>query len=347
MCADDRVRAAGSPRRHFLTGLRHLLARMTSLNSGNGERPGSFRLESLAVLVLLGAVTSVLTPYFLSLGNILNIFLATSVIGIIALGSTFVISMAAIDLSVGSLLAVSAVFGALMIKPLGLPWPSAVIVSVVTGGLFGLVNGLLVTRARIPSFIVTLGMLGIARGLAYILTNGRAIYDLPDPLVFLGQGRILGIPMPVIIFLALAVVAHMVLLHTRFGCHTLFIGDNITAARVAGLRIGRHQVQVFALSGGLAGLAGLVQMGRINAADPSAGLLIELTAITAAIIGGTNLFGGRGTIIGTLIGALIMGVIQNGLNLMAVQSFYQQVVIGAVLIGAVWLDRLRASGRGA
>jgi ribose transport system permease protein len=346
MSADDRVRAAGSPRRHFLAGSRRVLGRMMSLNSGNGKRPSSFRPESLAVLVLLGAVTSVLTPYFLSLGNILNIFLATSVIGIIALGSTFVISMAAIDLSVGSLLAVSAVFGALMIKPLGLPWPSAVIVSVVTGGLFGLVNGLLVTQARIPSFIVTLGMLGIARGLAYILTNGRAIYDLPDPLVFLGQGRILGIPMPVIIFLALAVVAHMVLLHTRFGRHTLFIGDNITAARVTGLRVERHQAQVFALSGGLAGLAGLVQMGRINAADPSAGLLFELTAITAAIIGGTNLFGGRGTIIGTLIGALIMGVIQNGLNLMAVQSFYQQVVIGAVLIVAVWLDRLRAGGRG-
>jgi ribose transport system permease protein len=347
MSPDDRERAAGSHRRHFLAGWRRVVGQIMSLNSENRKRPGSFRLESLAVLVLLGAITSALTPYFLSLGNILNIFLATSVIGIIALGSTFVISMAAIDLSVGSLLAVSAVFGALMIKPLGLPWPSAVIVSVVTGGLFGLVNGLLVTQARIPSFIVTLGMLGIARGLAYILTNGRAIYGLPDPLVFLGQGRILGIPMPVIIFLALAVVAHMVLLHTRFGLHTLFIGDNIIAARVTGLRIERHQAQVFALSGGLAGLAGLVQMGRINAADPSAGLLVELTAITAAIIGGTNLFGGRGTIIGTLIGALIMGVIQNGLNLMAVQSFYQQVVIGAVLIVAVWLDRLRAGGRGA
>lgn len=339
------MRAPRAIRRHFLTSARRVFDQIVSFNSRRERRRESFRLESLAVLFLLGAAASVLTPYFLSPGNILNIFLATSVIGIIGVGSTFVISMAAIDLSVGSLLALSAVFGASMVKPLGLPWPSAVIVSVASGWLFGLINGLLVTRARIPSFIVTLGMLGIARGLAYILTNGRAIYDLPDPLVFLGQGRILGIPMPVIIFLAIALVAHLVLMYTRFGRHTLFIGDNLVAARETGLRVERHQVQVFALSGGLAGLAGLVQMGRINAADPSAGLLFELTAITAAIIGGTNLFGGRGTIIGTVIGALIMGVVQNGLNLMAVQSFYQQVVIGAVLIAAVWLDRLRGTGR--
>jgi ribose/xylose/arabinose/galactoside ABC-type transport system permease subunit len=191
-------------------------------------------------------------------------------------------------------------------------------------------------------FIVTLGMLGIARGTAYILTEGRAIYGLPDPLVFLGQGRILGVPMPVIIFLTLALVMHFVLQHTRFGRHTLIVGDNETAARVTGLRVERHRIQVFVLSGALAGVAGLVLMGRLNAADPSEGLLYELTAITAAIIGGTNLFGGRGTILGTVIGALIMGVIQNGLNLLAVQSFYQQVAIGAVLIVAVWLDRLRA-----
>jgi ribose transport system permease protein len=148
--------------------------------------------------------------------------------------------------------------------------------------------------------------------------------------------------MPVIIFLALALVMHFVLQHTRFGRYTLIVGDNETAARVTGLRVERHRIQVFVLSGALAGVAGLVLMGRLNAADPSEGLLYELTAITAAIIGGTNLFGGRGTIVGTVIGALIMGVIQNGLNLLAVQSFYQQVAIGAVLIVAVWLDRLRA-----
>jgi ribose transport system permease protein len=306
------------------------------------ERLDAFRYESLAVLILLCVVMTLLSPYFLSLNNFLNILLATSVIGILAIGATFVISSAAIDLSVGSLLAVSAVVAGLVVKNAGLPWPLGIFAALATGGLLGLINGVLVTKGRIPPFIVTLGMLGIARGTAYILTEGRAIYGLPEPLVFLGQGRILGVPMPVIIFLALALVMHFVLQHTRFGRYTLIVGDNETAARVTGLRVERHRVQVFVLSGALAGLAGLVLMGRLNAADPSEGLLYELTAITAAIIGGTNLFGGRGTIVGTVIGALIMGVIQNGLNLLAVQSFYQQVAIGAVLIVAVWLDRLRA-----
>jgi ribose transport system permease protein len=306
------------------------------------QRLDAFRYESLAVLILLCVVMTLLSPYFLSLNNFLNILLATSVIGILAIGATFVISSAAIDLSVGSLLAVSAVAAGLVVKNAGLPWPVGICAALTTGGLLGLINGVLVTKGRIPPFIVTLGMLGIARGTAYILTEGRAIYGLPEPLVFLGQGRILGVPMPVIIFLALALVMHLVLQHTRFGRYTLIVGDNETAARVTGLRVERHRVHVFVLSGALAGLAGLVLMGRLNAADPSEGLLYELTAITAAIIGGTNLFGGRGTIVGTVIGALIMGVIQNGLNLLAVQSFYQQVAIGAVLIVAVWLDRLRA-----
>ncbi len=305
-------------------------------------RLGALRYELLAVLILLCAAMSFLSLYFLGLHNILNIFLATSVIGILAIGSTFVICMAAIDLSVGSVLAVSAVCGALMVKPLQLPWPTVIFTTLAVGGLFGFINGLLVTRGRIPSFIVTLGMLGIARGLAFILANGRAIYDMPAPIVYLGQGRILGVPVPVIAFLAVALIGHFTLQHTRFGKHTMVVGDNMTAARVTGLRVGRHMVKVFALSGATAGLAGLLQMGRLNAADPATGLFFELNAITAAIIGGTNLFGGEGSILGTVVGALIMGVILNGLNLLAVQAFYQQVAIGAVLIIAVWLDRLRA-----
>jgi len=313
---------------------------------GKAIRIGAVRYESLAVLILLCAAMSFLSPYFLGLHNILNIFLATAVIGILAIGSTFVICMAAIDLSVGSVLAVSAVCGALMVKPLHLPWPLVIAVTLGVGALFGLANGLLVSRGRIPSFIVTLGMLGIARGLAFILAGGRAIYDMPAPIVYIGQGRVFGVPVPVIVFLAVALVGHFVLQHTRFGKHTLVVGDNVTAARVTGLRIGRHVTKVFALSGAIAGLAGLLQMGRLNAADPATGVFFELNAITAAIIGGTNLFGGEGTILGTVIGALIMGVILNGLNLMAVQAFYQQVAIGVVLIVAVWLDRLRAAQEG-
>lgn len=306
------------------------------------RRQDSFRFESLAVLVLLCVATSLLSPYFLTGRNLLNVLLATSVTGILALGMTYIICMAAIDLSVGSTLALSAVVGGTMISPLELPWPVAILACLATGALVGLVNGLLVTKGDIPSFIVTLGTLGIARGLAYILTKERAIYGMPDQIVFLGQGRILDIPVPVVIFLVAAAAAHVMLQHTRFGRYTLVIGDNLAAAQVTGLNVKSHQVKVFVLMGLLAAVAGIVQVGRLNAADPSSGLFYELTAITAAIIGGCDLFGGRGTIVGTLIGALIMGVVQNCLNLMGIEAFYQQVAIGIVLILAVWLDRLRA-----
>jgi ribose transport system permease protein/inositol transport system permease protein len=293
------------------------------------------------VLILLCIVTSLLSPYFLTGRNLLNILLATSVIGILALGMTFVICMAAIDLSVGSTLALSAVVAGTVVSVWEMPWPLGIVGALGTGALVGLVNGLLVTRADIPAFIVTLGTLGIARGLAYIITTERAIYGMPDEIVFVGQGRILGIPIPVIIFVALAAIAHVVMRHTRFGRYTLCIGDNLAAAEVTGINVKRHQVKVFVLMGVLAAAAGFVQVGRLNAADPSSGLFYELSAITAAIIGGCDLFGGRGTIPGTLVGALIMGVIQNCLNLLGIEAFYQQVAIGTVLILAVWLDRLR------
>jgi ribose transport system permease protein len=306
------------------------------------RRQDSFRFESLAVLVLLCIGTSLLSPYFLTGRNLLNILLATSVIGILAIGMTFVICMAAIDLSVGSTLALSAVIAGTVVSVFEMPWPLGILAALGTGALVGLVNGLLVTRADIPAFIVTLGMLGIARGLAYIITTERAIYGMPDEIVFLGQGRILDVPVPVVIFLVIAAIAHVVMRHSRFGRYTLAIGDNLAAAEVTGINVKRHQVKVFVLMGTLAAAAGVVQVGRLNAADPSSGLFYELSAITAAIIGGCDLFGGRGTIAGTLIGALIMGVIQNCLNLLGIEAFYQQVAVGAVLIIAVWLDRLRA-----
>ncbi len=188
-------------------------------------------------------------------------------------------------------------------------------------------------------------MLGVARGLALVITNGLPIYGLPDPIVFLGQGRPFGVPTPVIILLLTALVAHVLLAHTRFGLYAQVIGDNEAAARAMGVRVDRHKIYLYMLSGGLAGLAGLLFAARVNAGDPTAGLNYELTAVTATIIGGTNLFGGRGSVVGTLIGALVMGVLQNGLNLLAVPSFYQQIAIGAVLVLAVWLDRVN-SGEG-
>jgi ribose/xylose/arabinose/galactoside ABC-type transport system permease subunit len=295
------------------------------------------------VLALLILILSVLSPYFLSVSNFLNILLATSVIGVLGFGATFVIAAAGIDLSLGSVLALAGVVGALGLNSLGLPWPFAIVLCLATGAFCGLINGLLNTRAGIPAFIVTLGMLGVARGAALVLTNGLPVYGLDETIVYLGQGRPAGIPTPVIIFLLVAVVAHFVLAYTRFGKYALIIGDNEGAARAMGVRVERQRILLYVLSGTLAGLAGLLFIARVNAGDPTAGINYELTAITAAILGGTNLFGGRASVIGTLIGALIMGVLQNGLNLLAVSSFYQQMAIGAVLVLAVWLDQVNRS----
>ncbi|WP_163267616.1 ABC transporter permease [Chelativorans alearense] len=297
------------------------------------------RLESFLVLVALSALMAVLSPYFLSFSNLLNILLATSTIGILAIAATFVIGSGGLDLSLGSVMGLSGVVGAFVAVNLGAPSALGVIACILAGGIAGYINGQLVTRAFVPAFIVTLGMLGLARGLALVISGGRVIYGLPEFMLYLGQGRPFGIPMPVIIFVATAVVAHCVLAYTRFGRHTLALGDSEGAARAAGIRVERQRRILYTLSGALAGLAGLLFSARINSGDPTAGLNYELTAITAAVIGGTNLFGGRGSILGTMIGALIMGVLQNGLNLLAVQSYYQQMAIGAVLILAVFIDQ--------
>jgi ribose transport system permease protein len=302
----------------------------------------ALRLESLVVLAVLSATMAVLSSAFLSVSNILNILLSTSVFGVLAIGMTFVISSAGIDLSVGSILALSGVVGAILTSNLDWPWWIGILGCLATGAATGAVNGFLITKGAIPPFIVTLGMLGVARGLALVLSDGVSIYGLAPEMTWLGQGRPFGVPVPVVILLLTALAAHVVLSHTRFGVYAQVIGDNEAAARAMGVRVERMKVLLYTLSGLLSGLAGLLFAARINSGEPTAGLSYELTAITATILGGTNLFGGRGTVAGTLIGALIMGVLQNGLNLLAVRPFYQQIAIGAVLILAVWLDRINS-----
>jgi ribose/xylose/arabinose/galactoside ABC-type transport system permease subunit len=302
----------------------------------------ALRLESLVVLVVLAATMAILSNAFLSVSNILNILLSTSVFGVLAIGMTFVISSAGIDLSVGSILALSGVVGAILTSNLDMPWWVGILGCLGAGALTGAVNGFLITKGAIPPFIVTLGMLGVARGVALVLSDGVSIYGLAPEITWLGQGRPFGVPAPVIVLLLTALIAHVVLAHTRFGVYAQVIGDNETAARAMGIRVGRMKVLLYTLSGLLSGLAGLLFAARINSGEPTAGLSYELTAITATILGGTNLFGGRGSVVGTLIGALIMGVLQNGLNLLAVRPFYQQIAIGAVLILAVWLDRINS-----
>ena len=300
----------------------------------------NIRVESLYVLGLLFLTMTFLSPYFLSISNMLNILLATSVIGILAIGATFVISSAGLDLSIGSVMGFAGVAGAVTMNILELNWFFGVLSCLIAGMFAGYINGQLVTKAKIPAFIVTLGMLGIARGAALLLCDGKPIYGLSNEFLFLGQGRPFGVPVPVIIFIITAVITHFVLSYTKFGKYTLVIGDKQQAAVAMGVNVNSHKVKLYTLSGMLAGLAGMIFTSRVNAGDPTAGLNYELTAITAAIIGGTNLFGGKGSILGTFIGALIMGVLQNGLNLLAVQAYYQRMAIGAVLILAVWIDQI-------
>ena len=310
------------------------------------------RPESLAVLLGLVIVMAILSPVtssgvrvFLTASNFFNIILASATFGILAIGATYVISAAGIDLSLGSVLGLASVSGAALVVTLGWPWYFAILGSLGAGAAAGALNGFIITRGHVPAFIVTLGMLGIARGLALIISDGRGIYGLPDEILFLGQARPWGVPTPVFILIGVALISHYILTHTPFGHHTLALGDNENSARATGINVRRQRVILYTISGLMAGIAGLIFTARVNTGDPTAGLNYELLAITAAIIGGTNLFGGRGSILGTMIGALIMGVLQNGLNLMAVQAYYQQMAIGAVLIAAVWLDQIRTRGR--
>jgi len=309
------------------------------------------RAESLLVLLGLCVLMTILSPetsggdrVFLLTSNLFNIILASATVGILAIGATFVIAAAGIDLSLGSVLGLSSVTGAALVVTLGWPWYFAILGALGAGAAAGAVNGFIITRGKVPAFIVTLGMLGIARGLALIISSGRGIYGLPEEILFLGQARPWGVPTPVFILVTVALIAHYVLAHTPFGHHTLALGDNENAAKATGINVNRQRMLLYTIAGLMAGIAGLIFTARVNTGDPTAGLTYELLAITAAIIGGTNLFGGRGSILGTMIGALIMGVLQNGLNLMAVQAYYQQMAIGAVLIAAVWLDQTRSRG---
>ena len=294
-----------------------------------------------SVLLFLGGFWSLTSEVFLTWPNILNVITASSTVGILAIGATIVIGSGGIDLSVGSLLALSATVTSLSIFPIHYHVALIVLSCLMTGILIGAVNGYLIGRVKLPAFIVTLGMLSFARGIALIISDGRPFYGLPSEIVFLGQGVIYGIPVPVILFVVATLFSQILISNTRFGLHLLAIGDNETAARDAGIQVVLTKVLIYSFSGFLAGLAGLITMGRTNAADPSSGTMYELTAITAAVIGGTTLAGGRASVIGAVLGSLIMGVLQNGLALVDVPAYYQQVAIGAALIAAVAIGQWR------
>ncbi len=302
------------------------------------------RAGTLAGLFLLCALLSFLSPFFWTVSNLLNVMEQTAINAVVAVGMTFVILSGGIDLSVGSLVALS---GVVMANRLMAGWPLAlaVLFGLITGALAGLCSGLLITRGKLPPFIATLGMMSVARGAALLFTEGRPISGFSESLRSLSTGRVLGIPVPVLLTILLYTLAVVVLNRTRFGRYVYAIGGNEEATRLSGVAVGFHKTLVYVLSGGTAGLASVLLTARLNSAQPIAGMMYELDAIAAVVIGGTSLTGGAGTLGGTLIGALTMGVLRNGLNLLGISSFLQQIVIGMVIIIAVLVDSLVKSKR--
>lgn len=304
----------------------------------------SRRVGTLVGLFLLGALLSYLSPFFLTASNLLNVMEQTAINAVIAVGMTFVILSAGIDLSVGSIAALS---GVVMANRLQAGWPLgvAILAGLLTGALCGVFSGLLITRGKLPPFIATLGMMSVARGAALLFTDGRPISGFDESLRWLSTGRVLGIPVPVLLTILLYVLAIVLLNRTRFGRYVYAIGGNEEAARLSGVAVGFHKTIVYVISGVTAALGAVLLTARLNSAQPIAGMMYELDAIAAVVIGGTSLTGGLGTLGGTLIGALTMGVLRNGLNLLGISSFLQQIVIGLVIIAAVLMDSLVKSKR--
>jgi ribose transport system permease protein len=295
------------------------------------------QLGTLSGLVGLCVVLWALTPHFLTVSNLLNIAEQAAIIAIVAVGMTFVIITGGIDLSVGSVLAFAGVVMASALHA-EVPVPVALAAALGTGLFCGLVNGALITLGRLPPFIATLGMMSVARGTALMFTEGRPVSGFSGGFRSLATGELVGIPVSVIIMIGVYAVAHFVLTRTKLGRYTYAIGGNEEAALLSGVNVRLYKAAVYGLSGMLSGLAAVLLTARLNSAQPIAGMMYELDAIAATVIGGTSLLGGEGTVVGTLIGALIMAVLRNGLNILGVSSFVQQVVIGSVIIAAVLVD---------
>ncbi len=288
-------------------------------------------------------------PSFLKVDNLLNIANQIAVIAIVAIGMTMVIITGGIDLSVGSLIALSAVLAAKFIRdgaggtdasPLGMT--VACLAAILTCGLVGAFTGAMITRFRIPSFIVTLAMMLVGSGLAYMISAGQSIYQIPDSFVWLGRDAdLFGLPNAVVLMVILYALAHVLMARMRLGRYLYAVGGNREAARLSGVPVERVFLFAYIASASLAGLGGVIMASQLKSGSPTYGNMYELYVIAAVVVGGTSLSGGEGKILGTLIGAFIIAVIQNGMNLTNIESYTQKVVLGLVILGAVLIDRLR------
>ena len=296
------------------------------------------RFGIVIAFALLVVILSLLSGSFLTVSNLLNIARQVSINAVIAAGMTFVILTGGIDLSVGSVLAVSGAVIAGLLSA-GRPLLVGIGAGLAVGAALGLLDGLVITRGKVQPFIATLGMLTIGRGLTLVYTDGRPITGLPDAFVWLGAGEVSRIPVPVVIMILVSLISYGILTQTVFGRYVYAIGGNEEAARLSGVDVATHKTLVYVISGVLSAVSAVILTARLNSAQPTAGVGFELDAIAAVVLGGTTLAGGEGSVSGTLLGAFIIGVINNGLNLLNVNPFYQQVVKGAVILLAVLLDR--------
>jgi len=291
------------------------------------------------------------SPYFFNLSNFMNITRQSSINAILAIGQTMVIIGAGIDLSVGAVLALSASMAAVAVSYWGLNLAVGILLGLGTGALTGFITGVIITKGRIPDFVATLAMMTTARGLALILTQGlpvpshftalKLVGYLPAGLIWLGSGNVLGVPVPAIVIVVITILGWMVMTRTTLGRAIYAVGGNREAARISGISYVRTKIITYTIMGLLAGVAGIVLTGRLNSANALMGEGAELQSIAAVVIGGTNLFGGEGGVVGSLIGAFIMGILGNGLNLLNVSAFWQRVILGLIIIGVVIFDQWR------
>jgi inositol transport system permease protein len=315
------------------------------------------KFAPLIFLLLLMLVFAIMEPRFLSSVNLFNVMRQVSITGLLAIGMTFVILTAGIDLSIGSLLAFAGLVAAAVAKggmqdrftvgddTIGYGWQLAALAAIAVGLLGGLLQGIAITKLKVPAFVVTLGGMSVFRGAALLFAAGGPISGFQPDFTWWGQGRILSVPVPVIIFLVAAVIAHIVLSYTRYGRRVYAVGGNPEAARLAGVNVNFIIASVYVIMGFFAGLGAFVLSARLNSAEAVAGTGYELTVIASVVIGGTSLFGGSGSIFGTVIGTVLIGVLLNGLVLMNVNSYIQQIIIGVIIVLAVAFDTFAKSRR--
>lgn len=299
------------------------------------------QLAAAGGLIVVFVALCFASPYFLTSNNLFNIGVQVSVVAIIAVGQTLVILTAGIDLSVGSVAGLGGILGSMAIAKAGLPIVPGIAVGVLAGAVIGLVNGLLITQMQLPPFIATLGMLGVARGLTFIVGGENAVYGLPSGFREFGEGQIGPIPLPLVYVVVIAGAGYVILSRTKLGRYAYAIGSNKEAARLSGISINRYLISVYVICAALAGFGGMIAASLVQSGQPNYGVGLELNVIAACVIGGTSLFGGVGTIGGTLIGAFLMAVITNGAVLLNITQYYQQVIIGLIIWLAVWWDQVR------